>query len=204
MSVGIDTSAPGVKSGTVAINVISDGAGTSGLGTTPLPTQTVAVTGSVFSGNGYWTGGDGSSTSWGAGAATANWTDENGVAAAPGTWSPNYSDSATFDNRAGNNTAVTLDGASPTLSVMTFNTTTGRSYDLEQGSGGTLIWATALPGGGQRAQRHAYVRHPGASGQQRVVQPAAGHGADRFGQHRRRRGRLGPCAEWSRHARLER
>jgi hypothetical protein len=46
--VGIDTATAGNKSGTATINVTSNGAGTSGLGLTPLPSQTVNVTGSVF------------------------------------------------------------------------------------------------------------------------------------------------------------
>jgi hypothetical protein len=46
--VGIDTSTAGNKSGTATINLASNGAGTSGLGITPLPSQTVNVTGSVY------------------------------------------------------------------------------------------------------------------------------------------------------------
>jgi hypothetical protein len=46
--VGIDTATAGNKSGTATINLTSNGAGTSGLGLTVLPSQTVNVTGSVF------------------------------------------------------------------------------------------------------------------------------------------------------------
>ena len=100
----------------------------------------VGYTATVFSGNGHWTGGNGSSTSWGLAAATTNWTDMNGsgVHAAPGTFQ-NFNDTAAFDDIAGSNTTITLDGAMPTLSVLTFNTTGGRSYDLEQGSGTTSL-----------------------------------------------------------------
>jgi len=46
--VGLDTSTAGTKSGTATLTLQSDGAGTSGLGTTALPSQTVNITGSVF------------------------------------------------------------------------------------------------------------------------------------------------------------
>ncbi|MEO8351288.1 MAG: choice-of-anchor D domain-containing protein, partial [Chthoniobacteraceae bacterium] len=46
--VGIDTSSAGAKSGSVPIALTSDGAGTSGLGLTPLAAQTVNVSGNVF------------------------------------------------------------------------------------------------------------------------------------------------------------
>ena len=134
--VGLNTASAGIINGTATITLNSNGTGTSGLAPTTLAPKTVNVSGNVFSGNGHWTGGNGSSTSWGTRTATSNWTDENGVAAAPGTWS--YNDTATFDDTAGTNTTITLDGASPTLSVLTFNTTAGGSYSLQQGSGGTL------------------------------------------------------------------
>src|SRR6266851_4176278 len=46
--VGLDTSTAGTKSGTATLTLQSDGAGTSGLGTTALPAQTVNITGNVF------------------------------------------------------------------------------------------------------------------------------------------------------------
>ena len=47
--VGIsDTATAGLKTGTATISLASDGAGTSGLGITALPSQTVTVSGSVF------------------------------------------------------------------------------------------------------------------------------------------------------------
>jgi len=46
--VGIDTAAAGARSGTATIALASDGTGTSGLGVTPLPSQTVAVNGAVY------------------------------------------------------------------------------------------------------------------------------------------------------------
>jgi hypothetical protein len=46
--VGIDTSTAGAKSGTATLALVSDGTGTSGLGNTPLPSQTVNVTANVF------------------------------------------------------------------------------------------------------------------------------------------------------------
>lgn len=46
--VGIDTGTAGAKSGTVEVNLVSNGSGTSGLGNAALAPQTVAVTGNVF------------------------------------------------------------------------------------------------------------------------------------------------------------
>ena len=40
-----------------------------------------------------------------------------------------------LDDSGGTNTTITLDGVSPTLAALTFSTSTGRSYDLAQGSG---------------------------------------------------------------------
>ena len=86
----------------------------------------------VFSGSGLWTGN--SSNTW---SGNGNWTDANqsGVQAAPGTWG--YNDTAVLADTGGSGTTITLDGASPTLAALSFNTTT-RSYTLAAGSGGTL------------------------------------------------------------------
>jgi hypothetical protein len=46
--VGINTGTAGAKSGTVEVNLVSNGSGTSGLGNTQLDPQTVNVTGNVY------------------------------------------------------------------------------------------------------------------------------------------------------------
>ena len=48
LSVGITTATAGAKNGTATISLTSDGTGSSGLGLTPLASQTVNVSGSVF------------------------------------------------------------------------------------------------------------------------------------------------------------
>jgi T5SS/PEP-CTERM-associated repeat protein/autotransporter-associated beta strand protein len=48
LSLTLDTSSAGVKSGTATVNLTSDGAGTSGLGNTALTPQTVDITGNVY------------------------------------------------------------------------------------------------------------------------------------------------------------
>src|SRR5215470_5077332 len=48
MSVGVDTSAAGSRSGTVTINYVSNGTGTSSLGNTSVGSQTITVSGSVY------------------------------------------------------------------------------------------------------------------------------------------------------------
>jgi autotransporter-associated beta strand protein len=87
-----------------------------------------------------WTGGNG--TSWD-GNNGANWTDA-GVQAAPGV--VGCCDTATFDGSGGSNTTITLDGASPTLAALVFNTPAG-GYSLQAGSGGTLEMTNGALGG---------------------------------------------------------
>ena len=96
----------GVFSDTVTFAALGDNQSLSGCN--PLGTLTVAVTGTVFSGNGVWTSSGGSLWS-----TNGNWGDANaaGVQAAPGTFS-GYSntDSATF-NGSGSVTAISLSGS---------------------------------------------------------------------------------------------
>jgi autotransporter-associated beta strand protein len=108
---------------------VSDGTGTSGLGTTNLASQTVNVSGQVFNGNAKWTG---VGSAWGSGA-SANWVDSNGINAAPGTFAGfDNVDSATFDNTGTANTTVNLSGATPSLKAVTFNSSA--SYTIAGGS----------------------------------------------------------------------
>ena len=100
-----------------------------------LAASSTTIYGSVFSGSGTWAGGNG--TSWGSGA-SPNWTDANGVQAAPGTFQ-GFNDTAVLDDTGGTNTTITLDGVSPTLAQLTFNTTAGGSYTLSQGSGAAAL-----------------------------------------------------------------
>jgi len=48
LTVGIDTSSSGLKSGSVTLNYVSNGTGSSGLGNTGVGTQVVSVTGGVY------------------------------------------------------------------------------------------------------------------------------------------------------------
>jgi hypothetical protein len=48
LSVGLSTATAGALAGTATLGLTSDGAGTSGLGTTALPAQTIAVSGDVY------------------------------------------------------------------------------------------------------------------------------------------------------------
>jgi hypothetical protein len=48
MSVGVDTSTSGAKSGTVTVDYVSNGTGTSGLGNTSVGSQTLTVSGNVY------------------------------------------------------------------------------------------------------------------------------------------------------------
>ncbi len=48
MSVGVNTATAGAQTGTVTLNYVSNGAGTSGLGTTSVGSQTITVSGGVY------------------------------------------------------------------------------------------------------------------------------------------------------------
>ncbi len=130
----VNVSTVGSKSGTATVTLNSDGTGTSGYGITAIGTQTLTLTGTVYSGLMAWSGASGGS--WNT---AASWTDSQAASihAAPGLDAGFTSvDSATFGNTAGNQT-VTLDGAAPSLNALVFNNT--GSYTLAQGSGSTGI-----------------------------------------------------------------
>ena len=137
----VNTTTPGNKSGSAVITLSSDASGTSSYGITAIGTQTVTLTGTVYSGQMTWSGASG--TSW---ATNAGWTDSQaaGVHAAPGL-DANFTgvDTATFGNTAGNVT-VNLDGAAPSLTALSFNNT--GSYTIAQGSGnGAITLAGSAP-----------------------------------------------------------
>ncbi len=133
MSVGISDTTAGAKSGLVAVNFTSQAASGSGLSNTPLASQNVIVTGFAYTGQGVWT--SGSSGSWGNnGNAYGNWSAGGGVPGLDGTQSAN--DTATFAGAISTPTTVSLDGASPSLSGLTFDN--ANAYTLAQGSGGEL------------------------------------------------------------------
>ncbi len=120
-----NTSTPGLKTGTLTLNFLSDGFGTSGLGTTALASQLITIQGTVSSGESEWN--FNGSGNWND---ASKWTD--GV---PGS---NPSDTATFGTMLSTvNGTVSLNGFSPTLSGMTFTNPT-RNYLIAQGSSGTL------------------------------------------------------------------
>ncbi|MCX6876156.1 MAG: autotransporter-associated beta strand repeat-containing protein [Verrucomicrobia bacterium] len=139
---GFSTATLGTKSGTATITLNSDGTGTSGYGTAGLGTQTVNVSGTVYSGLMAWSGASGGNWS-----TNANWNDSQavGVHAAPGL-DAGYAgvDTATFGNTSGSVT-VNLDGAAPSLNALTFNST--GSYTLAMGSSTTgITLAGTTPG----------------------------------------------------------
>jgi len=132
-------STAGTFGGTVTLNLTSDGTGTSGLGQTANGTSTVAVTGTVYSGLMNWT--SSSSGNWNT---DGNWTDStaSAVHAAPGLDAGyTHSDTATFGSTSGA-VAVHLNGQSPSLAGITFNSS--NSYTIDNTGGGTLT----LSGGG--------------------------------------------------------
>ena len=127
LSVTLTNNTAGAKSGTIAVALTSQEVGNSGLGNTSLGSQTVNVTGFVYTGQGVWNTAGGSWSDFG------NWQQAGGVAGIDGALSAN--DTATFG--AGGSGSVTLDGAAPSLQSITFSNSTS-SYEIAQGSGGGL------------------------------------------------------------------
>jgi autotransporter-associated beta strand protein len=100
----------------------------------------VDVTGSAFSGNGKWT--SPSSGNWGTGENT-NWTDSNGIQAAPGTFAGfGGVDTATFDG-TGAGTVISLNGVSPSVKNVAFSGSVGYTID---GTGGDTLTLKADTG----------------------------------------------------------
>ena len=121
---------PGPITGSINLTTTAD-ASEIATGTTP---QTTAVNYDVgvFNGTGDWT--SATSGNWGS---NANWTDSNGVNAAPGTFAGfDNVDTATFDG-TGAGTAIQLNGVSPSLKNISFSGSLG--YTVAQGTGGTLV-----------------------------------------------------------------
>jgi autotransporter-associated beta strand protein len=100
----------------------------------------VNVTGSAFSGNGKWT--SPVSGNWGTGENT-NWTDSNGIQAAPGTFGGfGGVDTATFDG-TGAGTVISLNGVSPSVKNVEFSGSVGYMID---GTGGDTLTLKADTG----------------------------------------------------------
>lgn len=97
------------------------------LGTPAISGGTTTALIAVFSGNGTWVGGG---SLWGTGS-NSNWTDANGVQAAPGTFGGyTNTDTATFSG-SGSVTTISLSGANPSLAALSFSNT---SYTLSDGT----------------------------------------------------------------------
>jgi autotransporter-associated beta strand protein len=97
---------------------------------TPVPVA-ITYSANVFDGNATWN--PGTTSDWGT---AANWSDTNGIHAVPGTFVGfDNTDSATFDS-TGATTTVNLNGTSPSLKALTFNSAS--SYTIAPGTGGSL------------------------------------------------------------------
>ena len=116
-----------------AITLPTTGEGLLGEAPINVPVNYVAQ---VFSGKAQWNLANGAS--WGS---NGNWADTQ--PGGPNAGAPGISgflgDTATFGNSTGSSDAtVSLNGVNPTLSAITFSNTSGGSFILAQGSGGTL------------------------------------------------------------------
>ncbi|NBP46213.1 MAG: choice-of-anchor D domain-containing protein, partial [Betaproteobacteria bacterium] len=135
-----DTSVARSLAGAVTLNLTSTST-VSGLDAKTLSTgATIATTGLVYSGQSVWsTNGNGS---WGTFATGfgANWGANQGSAGLDAAFAG--VDTATFDNTglvAGGSATVSLDGATPSLKSVAFNTA-GGGFTLAAGTGGALTF----------------------------------------------------------------
>lgn len=128
---GINTAKVGSKSGTATVGFISDGAGTSGLGTFGAGAQIVNMTGFVYSGLGVWN--VNASGFWNS---TGNWQAIGGVPGFDGDFTS--TDTATFGSEATSvNPTVTFFAEGPSLRAITFDNATAR-YTLRSSGNGVL------------------------------------------------------------------
>jgi hypothetical protein len=136
MSVGISDATAGPKSGTVPVNFTSLAVASSGLSDTALASQQVTVTGFAYTGQSTWTLTE--SGAWGNNAdAYGNWSASGGVPGLDGSLSAG--DTAIFGSAISAPITVSLNGANPSLSAMTFDNA-GNAYTLARGTGeGTLV-----------------------------------------------------------------
>ena len=126
-----DASSVGSLASNIILSYTSNANGVAGLSNSALATGSTTTTGLVYSGSSTWTGTG--VASWGTTASGfgAHWGLNQG---SPGL-DPNFasSDTATF---AGSGGTITLDGASPSLAAINFDS--AGPYTLAQGSGGSL------------------------------------------------------------------
>ena len=119
--------AAGFQSGLATINFVSDGSGSSNLGTTAAGTASVYVTATGYTGQANWTGVAGNT--WNN---FSNW-DSGGVPGIAGTLSVG-NDTATFGSSGG---TVILSGTSPQITALSF-INPAASYTIAAFSGETL------------------------------------------------------------------
>ena len=137
LTITVDTATARSLAGNVSVALTSTNT-VSGLDAKSLAPATVATTGLVYSGQSVWnTNGNGS---WGTFASGfgANWGANQGSAGLDAAFA--NVDTATFDNTvltAGESATVSLNGASPSLKGIAFNTT-GGGYTIAAGTGGSL------------------------------------------------------------------
>jgi autotransporter-associated beta strand protein len=132
-TVGLSIASAGTQNGTVTLSFNSVATGGS---LTALSSQQITVSGTGYSGQASWTKASGGTWS-----DFANWDATGGKPGVDGALSTH--DTATFsDAIAGVPAVVTLDGANPVLTSLTFNHA-GAGYTIATGTGGSLTLGTA-------------------------------------------------------------
>lgn len=127
------------NAGTVTLGLETSGAGTSGLAAASIGSQLVNVMAQGYSGQSIWSRNSGGG--WGS---FESWDVPGGLPGVDGSLS--VADTATFGSGPTGTTTVLLDGASPQLASLSFETA-GASYSIAPGSGGSLTVGTSAATG---------------------------------------------------------
>ena len=128
-------SSVGNNSGTVTLGLSTSGVGTSGLSAASIGSQVVTVSAQGYSGQSTWN--TNASGTWGS---FNSWDNDGGTPGIDGALST--TDTATFGGVTTGATTVSLNGASPVLTSLTFNNS-GAAYSVAEGTGGIITLGTA-------------------------------------------------------------
>lgn len=128
-------SSVGTNTGTVTLGLNTSGTGTSGLGAASIGSQVVNISAQGYSGQAIWNTNAGGT--WGS---FDSWDTNGGTPGIDGALSTN--DTATFGGVTTGATTVSLNGANPVLTSLTFNNS-GAAYSVAQGTGGSITLGTA-------------------------------------------------------------
>ena len=135
LSLGLSSISAGSNTATVTLSLASDGTGTSGLSDLSLGSQEVTILATGYTGRASW-----NKSTGGVWQSFDNWDGTGGKPGVDGALSTN--DTATFGAGLSESDTISLDGATPVLTAMTFDNANAR-YTIARGTGGSITLGTA-------------------------------------------------------------